>query len=309
MKRTKSNIVIETGGEGTEESFGIGNLGFILKVLRGKMYSNPIKAICREISSNSRDAHREIGKDDLPIEIHLPNTFDSHIKFKDYGPGIDPQRMSGVFILYGNTTKDSDNVQTGGFGLGAKTPFAYSDQFSIFTITPENRGDKIVNIKRNYIAYIDPSEAGKMRKISEEETDEPCGTELSIYVDGNDWGSFTDAVMEVTAYWDVKPKLSGRSPLPEYKEDSAEPFLQGNGWSMPQFEDQGYYDEDQSLAIVDGIAYPIDRNNMKSLEASEIDLLRHGLRFHFGVGELSLSSNRERLQYDDNTVGLIKEKL
>jgi len=308
MKRTQSNIVIETGGAGTEESFGIGNLGFILKILRGKMYANPIKAICREISSNSRDAHREVGKDDLPIEIHIPNVFDSHIKFKDYGPGIDPGRMSGVFILYGNTTKDSDNVQTGGFGLGAKTPFAYSDQFSIITVTPEKRDDKTVHIKRNYIAYIDPSEAGKMRKVSETETDEPCGTELSIYVDENDWETFTEAVMEVTAHWKVKPVLGGREPLPQYKEDSSNPFLEGTGWSMPKFEQKSYYDRDQSLAIVDGIAYPIDSNDM-NLGDSENTLLRHGLRFHFGVGELSLSSNRERLQYDDTTVSLIKDKL
>jgi len=304
MERPKSNIIVETGGEGTEETFGIGNLGFILKVLRGKMYANPIKAICREISSNSRDAHREVGKDDLPIEISLPNSLDPHIRFKDYGPGISPDRMSNVFILYGNTTKDSDNVQTGGFGLGAKTPFAYADQFSIITTTEELVNEKIVHIKRNYIAYIDPSEAGKMRCVSTTETNEPCGTEISIFVSEDDRKAFTDAAIEVTEFWDVKPKLSGKNPLPKYREKS-KALLEGNGWNVPAQEESR---REGGLAIVDGISYPIDSYSL-NIPYEEQRMLNYGIRFYFGVGELTLSSNREQLQYDNNTTNKIKEKL
>jgi hypothetical protein len=71
MKINKTEVFVETGGGKEEEVFAIGNLGFILKLLREKMYSEPIKAIAREISCNARDANREVGKGDVPIKIQL----------------------------------------------------------------------------------------------------------------------------------------------------------------------------------------------------------------------------------------------
>ena len=47
------------------------NKGLIFKILRSKMYSDPIGSICREISSNCRDAHREVKTPNRPIEIEL----------------------------------------------------------------------------------------------------------------------------------------------------------------------------------------------------------------------------------------------
>ena len=57
-----------------EESFTVGNLGRIFKILRNSMYANPVKAICREIASNARDAHREIGTPEKPFVIKLSLT-------------------------------------------------------------------------------------------------------------------------------------------------------------------------------------------------------------------------------------------
>ena len=157
MKLPEADVTVQTGGAGSEKSFGIGNEGLALSILRDKLYSNPIRSICREISCNARDAHREVGTPDKPIEIYLPNALDPHLKIKDYGPGITPERMDNVFIMLCNSTKNSDNVQTGGFGLGAKTPFAYTTQFSVITTT-EQCGRRT---KRTYMLYIDESKIGR----------------------------------------------------------------------------------------------------------------------------------------------------
>jgi DNA-directed RNA polymerase subunit RPC12/RpoP len=342
MKLPKSNIVIETGGAGIEAEFGIENIGFILKLLRDKMYTNPIKAICREISCNARDAHREVGKRSVPIEIHLPCVMDSTFRVKDYGPGISPERMQNVFILYGNSTKNQDNVQTGGFGLGAKTPFAYSDQFSVITTTPELWGEyecsdcnhtwmqkdsviecpncrsnnightpKKVHVKRNYIAYIDETERGKMREVSTELTDESCGTEIVLEVKKQDWEKFAADTVSVTKYWTVngepRPKLTGKSPAPVYSTNDDETLLEGVGWRLPKNGgSDNYYYGRSSKAIVDGISYEVDND---LFDSDDVTLLRKGLLFEFGVGVLTLTPQRESLQYDENTITEIKSRL
>ena len=84
----------------------------------------------------------------------LPNTLDWNYRIKDFGPGISPDRMSNIFIQYTASTKRDDNVQTGGFGLGAKTPFAYSNSFVIVTV--------MNGIKYQYNCYIDETKVGKL---------------------------------------------------------------------------------------------------------------------------------------------------
>jgi len=297
---------VETGGACLyEEEFQIGNIGRIMVILRNSMYSNPIKAIAREISCNARDAHREIGTPDRPIEIHIPNAFDEHYVVKDYGPGISHQRMAGVFIRYGISTKNDDDFQTGGFGLGAKTPFAYSDQFSI-TTTTKNPCQDGSNVKRIYIAYIDASSTGKMRLIAESPTDEETGTEISLVVAPDDWKKFAQATVEVCQYWNVLPILKGNG-VPHWP-DKLQSFFETKEYRLCKY--SGYYNR-RSLAIIDGIAYPLNPDNI-FLSGENISLKREVVRqseFFVNNGEMTLSANREELQYDTKTQKIINTRL
>jgi hypothetical protein len=335
MRLPEADVTVETGGAGSEKSFGIGNEGLALSILRDKLYSNPIRSICREISCNARDAHREVGTPDRPIEIYLPNALDPHLKIKDYGPGITPERMDNVFIMLCNSTKNGDNLQTGGFGLGAKTPFAYTTQFSVITITPEIWGGfecckckhkeahpniiwtgcskcqsaliyapEEVKVKRTYILYIDESMKGKRRLVREEPTTESCGTEIILGIEEDDWHRFIDDVVHETRFWDVKPILKGKNPEPEYPEIESKVLLETDKWTVYENSGWGYR---ESLAIVDGIAYSLDCHQIKLENAEE--LLRLGLHLRFDVGELTLSANREQVQYDRRTSEKVGEYL
>ena len=79
-------------------AFRIGDEAMIIEVIRDRMYSVPIRTICQEVSSNGRDAHRELGNSDEPIEIHLPSLLDMRFWVRDFGIGVDPERMANVFI-------------------------------------------------------------------------------------------------------------------------------------------------------------------------------------------------------------------
>src|SRR3990167_11091337 len=118
IELTESNL--ESQGVLSESMFSISDMGIVFDILRNKLYSNKILAICREISCNARDAHREIGTPNRPIEITIPTNQDKNFRVKDYGVGISPERMNNIFIKYAASTKRNDNSQTGGFGIGAK---------------------------------------------------------------------------------------------------------------------------------------------------------------------------------------------
>lgn len=69
--------------------------------------------------SNARDANREVGRGDVPIEVTISSLNGHMLYIKDNGPGIDPERMATVYTRYGSSTKrgttsrpgDSDSVR------------------------------------------------------------------------------------------------------------------------------------------------------------------------------------------------------
>jgi hypothetical protein len=307
MKIKKSEITSETIGKTLfEESFSIGNVGRIMTILRNTMYSNPIQSIIREISCNARDAHREIGTPDRPIKITLPTRIKPIFSIKDYGPGISPQRMADVFIRYGKSTKNEDNIQTGGFGLGAKTPFAYRDQFNIITITKEESS----NVKRIYTAYIDESEEGKIRLVMECNSDEETGTEIEIHVELKDINTFIEQTCHSLQYFKVKPKVNNTD---------VKIFWENNGDIS---ERQIIYKSENGIVnksifygidvLIDDIMYKINTYNLNLKKEDHLLLkqIEHlNVIIYAENGELSLSANRETLQYDESTNNILLNKI
>ncbi len=274
-----------------EVSFGIGDIGLIFDILRNKMYKNPILAIAREVSCNARDAHREIGKSNVPIHITFPNAFSPEYRIQDFGPGITPDRMADVFVKYAASTKRNDALQQGLFGCGSKTPFSYTDTFSIITITS--------SIKRIYTAYIDESNIGKMALQSEQPTDECNGTTIVVPVSRNDFREFIDCTIAATEYWDVKPILWGVTPLPQYK--NVEIIHSGTQWSLYKQTKYSYGNAATALAIVDGIPYSIESSNFTDKSGKYINFLNNPFLLHFNIGEISLAASRDTIYYDDKT--------
>lgn len=295
MKLNEVRPYLETSGDLEEQFFSIQDTGMIFDILRNKMYSNPILAIAREISCNARDAHREVGASHVPIHIHLPNPLEPEYKVKDFGPGISPDRMSNIFIKYTASTKRSDNIQTGGFGLGAKTPFSYSDSFSIATVF---NGTKYL-----YNCVIDSTKVGKLMLAHEEPTTEPSGTEIIIPILPKNFNEFATWTEQACRHWKVKPIISGA----KFTWNVAASIVEGNNWSL--LSNNGYSSQHIKL-IIDEIEYPLDVSVLsKYTDTTLIHNLSGQITLHFGVGELTLSASREQVYLDEKTTNLIKARL
>lgn len=308
MKITDQKPNIELSSDMKSKMFGIGDAGMIFDILRNKLYSNPIAAICREICCNARDAHREVGKHDLPIEVTLPTALESYFKVKDFGPGISPDRIENIFINYGASTKRTDNIQTGGFGIGAKVPFSYTDTFTITTI--------VDGTEYNYACVIDETKTGKLMLLGSQPTTSPNGTEIKVPVKSHDRRIFSSEFYSATEYWDVKPQVFASDT--EYR--NIVKTFEGNSW----FFEKEYRNGDIIKINIDGVIYPVSARSVL-LNANEekdyyhyshsnedynfVTNLSNQLVISFNIGELGISANRETLYLDEKTKSKVKNSI
>ena len=284
----------ESYGIKDEKFFSIADQGMIFGILRSKMYSNPILAVCREITCNARDAHREVGKFQEPIIIHLPSGLEPEYRVKDFGPGISPDRIENIFIKYAASTKRGDNIQGGAYGLGSKSPFAVSDTFVVVTV---HNG-----IKYHYICFIDETNVGKLATLSKVPTTEPNGTEIKIPVKPIDFNFFRQWTEQACRHWEVKPKIVG-API---QWTVFNRIIEGPRWAIATTSD---YQRNAKL-VIDGIEYPLELDALrKYADPKLIDSAQGTFIMYFGVGELSLSASREQIFLDKATQDKIRDRL
>lgn len=284
----------------------------VIRLLRDKMYKNKIGAVAREIASNSRDANREAGRGETPIAITIKtekngllaeNTLS--ISFKDNGIGISPERMDKIFLKYGSSTKRDTDEFTGGFGIGAKTPFAYSDNFFISTIVEENG----VRTKYQYQAVITSDgkrEVSRMLSLGEETTKEQTGTEIIVPIkNSEDKEKFEYEVLYATMLWETKPILKGFTNLFSVETDESHKLkkvYETDNYLIIE-DKQEFYGDYGHIALIDGIPYVINANNLK-LKSSRRN---HEIVYvhKFNTGEISVSGSREDIEYvEENKIKL-----
>jgi hypothetical protein len=296
MKIDFDSTVQQTKTELDEKFFSIADPAFIFDLLRNKIYSNPIAAVCRELTCNALDAHREVGTGEVPVVVNLPNHLEPYFKVKDLGPGISPERIDDIYLKYAASTKRNTNDQIGAFGIGAKSPFSYSDSFTIVT----NVNGKCYN----YAAFIDESRIGKLILLSESETTDPNGTEIIVPVKPADFSNFVISAEKCTRHWKVKPKFTGGSV--GYL--NVKPAIESNDWFISA-EKESYYSQEIKV-LVGEIEYALDSLSTKSFaDISIMNAFSSDLYLKFPVGEVSLAANRESIFLDPATKQKIKERL
>ncbi|MFW6130588.1 MAG: ATP-binding protein [Atribacterota bacterium] len=291
---------------GKVRSFGIKDPTIVMKTLSG-LYSNIKRIIVQEYLSNARDAHREVGKEHIPVDVTLPTELDNSFKIRDYGPGLSVERIDDVFIMFGESTKRDGNSQTGGFGIGAKCGLAYNDKtFSVTSITKENNQ----NIKRIYTVFLNEDEIPEMIHLNDtgegngEPTNEPCGVEISIPINEYDYSDISHNIINTCQHWKVRPNVTNKNL--EYPENNI--ILSGNGWEI--YNNNNYRVFIRNIkAILDGIPYTISRETFENFPNDMENVLNLNINLYFDTGEIYPAVNRENLKINDKTKQLIFNKL
>ena len=281
---------------------GVKSPAVIFDILCNRTYRYPLRTMIQEYMSNARDAHRELGKENVPIEVTLPNVLEPNMQIRDFGPGISPQRMQDVFIYLGASTKRTSNDEHGGFGIGAKIAFAYTDSFGITTY--------IDGVVREYTAYKGSDGIGHIDQIAEYQKDEPNGTSISIAIKDNDIFEAQYSALKSSYFWPVRPIFMGTTSSTFEQLQDFEPRL-GHTYTSCSTKELDFIGcfypeatESRVHAVIDGIIYgPISTADVDTKH------LVPGIFLFFDVGEVDVSVSREGLQYNEKTIRSIQSKL
>jgi hypothetical protein len=292
MKLAAHDNSMETNTETVSQNFGIGNLAVLIGLLRKNVYQHRIRTLVQEYMSNGRDSQRE-AKTSKRMVVSIPNELSPVFKVRDFGVGITPQRMSGVFLQYGNSTKRKSNKETGGFGIGGKSAFAYTDSFTVISITN--------GVKRTYVAHLGSANEGSMDLLSEVETTEESGVEIQVAIKPNDSREFRQSVFRAMYFWadTERPELRGLSSLTDQivhkpglmigKE------LEINANPIPDFIQMDYHAK--CLLVIDGIPYPVGEDLIEKIPNMEslLERLVSKAIIHIGNGVIEVAMSREQI--------------
>lgn len=182
--------------------------GFIIDRLTF-LYSKPIVATVRELVSNAFDSMTRDVNGRFPhcVEVTTPTEENPVLVVQDYGCGMSRDDIREIYRKFGRSSKFMDASKTGSYGLGAKTPLAYCDEFSVESVRDGMKTSFVVS-KKN---------VGKSLQIFDSVfTDEPNGTRVTIPVASGDFKDFKEAVNNYRTFsqdWPVSidGNLSGRN--------------------------------------------------------------------------------------------------
>lgn len=167
---------------------------FLMRML-SKFYSDGIGSSIRETCSNALDSHRECGSHE-PIIVSLKSTATGNYEFsvQDFGCGIDDQDVENIIKKYGKSTKRASANQLGAFGLGFKSPLAYTSSFYFIG----RKG----GIERKWMLYESDDESNKIDLLYEGPTTERNGVKVIVPVKYGDRHTFTEKIAEQLAYFE-----------------------------------------------------------------------------------------------------------
>ena len=285
---------VETIGEAVDTEFSIDteSLGVLFKGFSDALYSDKFGSIVREITSNCFDAHEEVNqKLDVQVRMVEPNFDEGKIIFEDLGPGLSPDRIKNIYSKYFASTKRNTNDQIGGFGIGAKSPLAYADSFNVVTRVNGTEYDYIIH-KGEQVPVIS--------LVATTTTDKINGTQVIIPIANTvDYRYFLTAVKDQLRYFDnITYKIPGEDINNDYK------IFRGKHW----IHTTNGTANDRIQLCIGKVGYPLDWK-----AAGFEDIYYHeqsgNFALYFDVGEISVTMNRESVEYNTKTRAAIKAKV
>jgi len=306
MKTGIQRTTVEISGVANSPTqFGIDINAKSFRVLSDTLYSDKIGSMIREISSNAADSHVEAGIPDEQFILHLPSKLEPWFSVQDFGVGLSADGVESTFTTYFKSTRDESNNCMGGFGLGSKTPFAYTDQFQICAIQD--------GMKRLYNCFLDEGQLPQLVKTAEAETDDGNGVTITVAVDEEDIREFATKAADQLRFFSVQPKVTNHH---EFKVKTIQVALTSplidvlvrqeikTSWGTKKL-------EDAKIWIKQGeVGYVLKSNEVSdSLTSKTKELLsylgQHGAILKFNIGEVEVQPNREGISYTKRTIANI----
>ena len=304
MKLHTSTTLLHTSGvmERTQAHIKMSPAAF--KILSSTVYSDKIGAVLREIGCNAADAHVEMGTPDRPFDVKMPSTLDPSFAIKDYGPGLSHDDVMHNLQTYFYSTKTESNDVTGCLGLGSKSPYAYTDQF---TVKSAHAGTL-----RTYFCAFDETGVPTTSLVSESPVsdDWPHGIEVSLPVTTSDQSEFRSKAQQYYRWFRVPPNIIGGEQIKpvEYQ------------WAVGRFRrlKEGtaiyYHGISDPHLIMGNVAYRLNHREITRNHPEESWIAKlaqwiylKDIVFEVPIGTVDITASRESVEYTPGTIAPIEE--
>lgn len=289
MRIEQAAVNVQRSGKFEETQFKIKASSKAFDILSSKLYSDPHLAIVRELSTNAWDAHVEAGTEKKQFEVHLPNKMEPFFSIRDYGTGMSHEDVMQLYTTYFESTKTKTNKQVGALGLGSKSPFAYTDNFSV---TSWFNGKK-----RVYSMFKGEQGFPKVALMQTIDSDEHNGVQVQFACRTEDTEIFLRKAKQVYKKFPRKPLFIGSST---FILEESKIVIRGKGWRI-------YERAAASYAVMGCIAYPLHGHYLKYELRHLVNIAR--LDIDFPIGALEIAANREELQYSEFTKKALEKAL
>jgi hypothetical protein len=287
-------------GGGQAQAFGMSDSAEFFTVLSDTLYRDKKRAVAREVVCNAWDAHIMVGKTDVPVEITLN---EKELIIKDFGPGIAKDKIGPVYCVYGASTKVKDDKQTGGFGLGCKAPFAYSDHFTVTSCIDGFR--TLWAISRGGAATDGKPDFRPMVSVPSQET----GITVSIPIkDEKDVEVFKTLLREICRNGGILARLNGVE-IPRYDYTEA----RKNGFCVVSRAGINSFRESRGYVLYGTVLYPITTTDYELM--SKVDSLDNLVENNGRViliaapNSIGVQPSREGLSYSELTTATLHRML
>jgi hypothetical protein len=172
----------------TDTQFRIATNSKLFCILSDSIYTRKIEAVIRELCCNAFDAHSEAGQS-KKFQVTLPSVLNPAFRVRDFGNGLCEDEMR-MYTTYGESTKSGSNAYIGAFGIGAKSPFAYTNTFNVISY----HGGRA----RSYSMFVEDG-VPRMTKLGESVSEDPSGLEVFFSVGEKDIDEFKRTAITVCA--------------------------------------------------------------------------------------------------------------
>lgn len=249
-------------------------------VLSKNIYKYSERAIIRELSTNATDTHKDAGTLDKPFKLHIPTTVDPRFICRDFGTGLCPDDVRKLITVYFASKKDQTDEYIGALGLGAKSPFSYTETFSIVSYF-HGRAYGFTALMDNGLPKLIPT--------FEDETDEPNGLEITVPVKINDVSTWQYEAREILKHFtDHKPEVNINIDY------------------MPEYDD--YYVSETShgvYAVMGKIQYPVPGEFYNNTWIDD----EKRVYIKFDIGALDIMPSREEMHLSRETKKNLKNRI
>ena len=287
-------------GKQSSVEMGVSDSAALMHIFSTTLYTYPKLATVREIICNGWDGHITSGRTNTPLQITIT---DEHIVIRDFGPGIPHEKIGPIYGVFGNSTKREDGTVTGGFGLGSKAPFSYTDNFEVVS---NNNGIKSVyRVSKSSMEKGGKPSIDTMVQVSTEDT----GIRVTIPLKNRfDRSTFEQHINEVLVLGEIRAVINDRPSevhvLPMAKSPT--------GYVISSF--KGTLTSKINLRY-GNVVYPIPRmdhyGEMWDQVLSNMNKLWDSANITFMAepDTISIAPSREALIFTDGTVESIKTLL